>query len=80
MKATDAIRKVMEAQDIGNAKLGARIGCSGAAIYERLTQENISIKNLEQMLSAMDYEVVIQPKGAGRRADGCYVIDGGGKK
>ena len=31
------------------------------AVYQRLHQENISVNALNQMLSAMDYKIVIVP-------------------
>ncbi len=77
MNAGKAVKKVMASKEISNARLASRIGCSNAVIYERLTQKNISIKNLDQMLAAMDYEIVIQPKTSGRKPDGVYVITGG---
>lgn len=77
LKATDAVKKVMDNADVTNAKLAARIGCSNAVIYERLTQKNISVKTLDQMLSALDYEIVIQPKNSGRKPDGTFAIGGG---
>jgi len=80
MKATEAIKKIMGDLNISNAKLASRLGCSNAVIYERLTQKNISVKALDQMLAALDYEIIIQPKSMGRRPDGCYVIDGGDRK
>ncbi len=80
MIATEAVRKIMEDLGITNAKLASRIGTSNAVIYERLTQKNISMKNLDQMLAAMDYEIVLQPRSSGRRPDGVYVVDGGDRK
>lgn len=75
MKANEIVRSIMKNQDIQNCKLASRIGCSNATIYERLTQTNISVNNLLQMLAALDYELVIQPKSSGRRPDGCYVVE-----
>ncbi|XCH79044.1 MAG: helix-turn-helix domain-containing protein [Candidatus Dehalobacter alkaniphilus] len=80
MKATEAVKKIMEDSNITNAKLASRIGCSNAVIYERLTQKNISVNSLDQMLAALDYEIVLQPKSSGRRPEGCFVVDGGMKK
>lgn len=77
IKATEAVKKVMANANITNAKLASRIGCSNAVIYERLTQKNISVKALDQMLAALDYEIVIQPKNSGRKPDGSFVIGGG---
>ncbi len=76
MIATEAVKRIMEESNVTNAKLASRIGTSNAVIYERLTQKNISIKNLDQMLAAMDYEIVLQPRSSGRKPDGHYVIEG----
>ena len=76
MIATEAVRKIMEDLGITNAKLASRIGTSNAVIYERLTQKNISIKNLDQMLAAMDYEIVLQPRDSSRKPKGHYVVEG----
>ena len=79
MKATDILAKIMETQGITNAQLGKKIGCSGDIVYQRKKQENISVKVLNQMLCAMDYEIVIQPTTSGRRAEGVFVVDNRGE-
>ena len=56
MKATTILKTLMTEQGIGNTVLGKRIG-----VYQRLHQENISVNALNQMLSAMDYKIVIVP-------------------
>lgn len=65
----------MEEKGYTNAQLGKKIGCSGDIVYQRKNQSNISVKVLNQMLCAMDYEIVIQPTSAGRKPDGVYVVD-----
>ncbi len=82
MRATKAIKEIMKRSNTSNADLAKVIGCSNAVIYERLTQKNISINNLDQMVSAMGYEIVLQPRPekSGRRPDGVYVIDRGDSK
>lgn len=77
MIATQAIKEIMKKQGKSNADLAGRIGVSNNVVYERLTQENISIKNLNQMARGLDYEIVLQPKVKGRRPEGVYLIDGG---
>lgn len=81
MKATEILTKIMQEKGMTNAQLGKKIGLSGDAVYQRKNQDNISVKVLNQMLCAMDYEIVIQPTQNGRRADGVYVVDNiGGNK
>ncbi len=75
MKATEIVKEIMEKQNIKNVDLGKRIGVSNASIYERLTQKNISVDKLREMLAAMDYEIIVQPRSSGRKAEGVYVIE-----
>jgi hypothetical protein len=79
MDAIEILSKIMETKGVTNAKLGKAIGCSGDIVYQRKKQKNISVKVLNQMLCALDYEIVIQPTTSGRRADGVYVIENRGK-
>ena len=79
MLATKAIKEIMIKQGMSNADLAKRIGSSNAVIYERLTQDNISVRTLDEMLRVIGYEIVIQPVTSGRRPNGVYVIDGGGR-
>lgn len=79
MKATDILTKIMEMQGVTNAQLGKKIGCSGDIVYQRKKQKNISVAVLNQMLCALDYEIVIQPTTSGRRAEGVFVVDNRGE-
>lgn len=79
MKTTEILSKIMEEKGVTNAQLGKKIGCSGDIVYQRKKQNNISVKVLNQMLCALDYEIVIQPTSSGRRAEGVYVIDNRGE-
>lgn len=79
MKTTEILSKIMEEKGVTNAQLGKKIGCSGDIVYQRKKQNNISVKVLNQMLCALDYEIVIQPTSSGRRAEGVYVVDNRGE-
>lgn len=79
MKATDILTTIMEKQGMTNAQLGKKIGCSGDIVYQRKKQKNISVAVLNQMLCALDYEIVIQPTSSGRRAEGVFVVDNRGE-
>ena len=79
MKTTEILSKIMEEKGVTNAQLGKKIGCSGDIVYQRKKQKNISVKVLNQMLCALDYEIIIQPTSSGRRAEGVYVVDNRGE-
>ena len=61
MKATTILKSLMKSQGIGNSVLGKRIGLAHNVVYQRINQKNISVNTLNQMLSAMDYKIVIVP-------------------
>jgi len=62
MKAREAVRKVMEEQGVGLSKLADRIEKSMRLVSDRLSQDNISVKNLREMLRGLDYKIVIMPR------------------
>lgn len=76
MNAIKILKEIMTNSNVSNAKLGARIGVSNAAIFERLKKKNIGVNVLIQMLSALDYELVIQPKG-NKKTAGSYLVEKG---
>lgn len=63
MKTTDAIRQVMKEQGVGVVKLAQRIGKKQQIVSARLTQTNVSVSVLNEMLRVLDYKVVIMPYG-----------------
>lgn len=67
MNASQVVKEVMTEQGITNTQLAKRVGCSNSAIFERLKQGNISSKLLVEMLSAIDYELVVKPISKGPR-------------
>jgi signal recognition particle subunit SEC65 len=62
MKANEAIREVMKATGTKVSDLAFRINKKSNVISERLSQENISIKLMNEMLRAMGYKVVAVPR------------------
>lgn len=82
MTTKEILRKIMAGNEklgrakIKNAVIANRIGISSPAVYERITQNNMSIKNFCELLAAMDYELVAQPcTGAKRRPEGCFKVE-----
>ncbi len=61
MTASNILKTIMKLQGLGQTALGKRIGVKNDAVYQRLRQDNISIKALSQMLGAMDYKVIVVP-------------------
>ena len=74
MKAKDAIRKVMELQNIGTCKMADRMGKPPRLVSDRLRHDNISILKMNELLRLLDYKIVIVPKEA-RIPEGGYEID-----
>lgn len=64
MKTVEAVRAVMKEQDIGVNKMAARLDKPSRQISERLSQSNISIVKLNELLRVLDYKVVIVPREA----------------
>lgn len=61
MTTSEIVKALMQKTGLGNAALGKRIGIKHDTVYQRLQQKNISINALNQMLSAMDYKIIIVP-------------------
>ena len=74
MKVHEAIRKVMEVTSTKVSDIAFRTNKKSNVISERLTQENISIKLLDEMLRVMNYKIVIVPREA-RIPEGGYDIE-----
>ena len=64
MKTGSAVREIMKAKDIGVNKMAARLDMPPRRISERLSQENISIGKLRELLRVLDYKVVVVPRDA----------------
>lgn len=62
MKATDVVREIMKSQDVGLNKMADRMGKTPRLVSDRLSQDNISISKLNEMLQVLDYKVLIVPR------------------
>jgi len=74
MKTVEAIREIMKEQDIGTSKMADRLGKPARLVSDRLSQENISITKLNELLRVLDYKVVLVPRGA-KLPDGGYEVE-----
>ena len=74
MKAVEAVRAIMKEQDIGTNKMADRMGKPPRLVSDRLSQDNISITKLNEMLRLLDYKVMFVPRDT-RIPDGGYEVD-----
>ncbi len=78
MTASEIIKEIIKQQNLSQAKLGHRIGLTAGTIGDRLAS-NTSVNNLIQMLSAMDYELVVIPKSGAKKPEGSFLVERGSK-
>lgn len=64
MTALDAVKEVMRLKNVKQIELAERIKVKQSTLSERLTQKNVSVQKLDEMLNAMDYKIVIVPRNA----------------
>lgn len=62
MKTGEAVREVMKIKQTGVNQLADQMGKTPRLVCERLGQENISIKKLNEMLRVMQYKIIIVPR------------------
>lgn len=64
MKTGEAVREVMKITQTSVGELADQLGKSPRLVSERLSQENISIKKLDELLRVMKYKILIVPREA----------------
>ncbi|MBQ5684311.1 MAG: winged helix-turn-helix domain-containing protein [Clostridia bacterium] len=80
------VKEIMETKGVTNADLANRLNITQAAMWDRLKlkktvkgQEvacpNITVDKLNDVLRAMDYEIVIVPRGKSGQIKGAYLVD-----
>lgn len=74
MKAFEAVRAIMTATSTKVADIAFRTNKKSNVISERLSQENISIEKLNEMLRVMNYKIVVMPREA-RVPEGGYEVE-----
>lgn len=81
MNSGEAIKFVMKEAKINQVQLAKLTGQSSqSVISERLRRDNLSVRTMLEMLDAMGYEMVIQPKSRGKRKEGQIVLTAGEEK
>lgn len=75
--APDIIYSILKIKHMKQKELGAITGKRSTAINNRLRRSTITVTTLYDLVTALGYEVVIQPKKPGRRPEGQYVVEVG---
>lgn len=61
MLAMDAVKKVMELREVRHIDLCNQLDIKSNVLSKRYTQTNVSVSKLKEMLSILNYKVVIMP-------------------
>ena len=70
MKATDIIRDIMKKKEVKPSMLADRLKIKNNTLSERMTQKNLSVLKLSEMLRVMDYKILIVPRNSRLPEDG----------
>ena len=73
MKPMEAVKAVMEKTKFTTSTLCEGLGMDKSksnVLSQRFTQENVSVKKLNEMLSVMGYKVVVMPTSEKTPKDG----------
>ena len=77
MNEKEIVMKLMKDQNKTNAQMAAALGISPAAMWDRLNStktKSLTINKLNEMLRALDCELVVMPRAKAGRIDGAYVV------
>ncbi len=76
MKITTAVQTVRKERKATYDQLAKAVGAKSYSNIKNLLSGNANptVESLLPVLEALGYEMIIQPKKQGRRADGQYVI------
>lgn len=79
MTGREIIKNIMNLNGITNAQMAHRLSISQAAVWDRLNNKklkDIPFSLLCEMLSVIDYDVLIVPHGKGSKIEGAYAVSG----
>ena len=76
MKASEIMTELLNERGLSERAFGARIGKPQQTVWTRLhNQKDMTVSMFSSMLSALDCELVVQPRqSAGRRPEGSRVV------
>lgn len=73
--ASDIIRTIMKAQGVTQKALAPAVGRERSNVSRILDRDGMNVNTLCDFLSALGYELVIQPRTHGKRPDWQYVVE-----
>jgi len=74
MLATDAVKDILKKNDLTSGDIAKKIGKPTRMVWDRLSQQNISVSRLNEMLAVLGYKVVIMPTDA-ELPEGGYEVE-----
>lgn len=77
MKGRNVVKELMDTNDVSIANLAARLGITGAAMWDRINTKkakDIPASTLTEILRQLDYKLVAVPRST-RLPNGSYEID-----
>ena len=77
MKVNEYVKQLIKESGFTQATLAKTLGYNNqSSVAMRLSKNNsMTVDNLAEMLSVLGYDLVIQPKKRGRKAEDQFVID-----
>ena len=63
MIATETIREVMKRKEVKPSLLASRLRIKNNVLSERLSQRNISVNKMDEMLRVLGYKIMVVPEG-----------------
>lgn len=79
MNGRQIVKDLMTAKEVTNADMAHRLSISQAALWDRLNNKKVKdmpLSLLCEMLAALDYDVLLVPRGKGGKIDGAYTVTG----
>ena len=74
MNCIKALREILKSQDLNIKLLAKRMNIPYATVSQRFKRDDITISRLSEMLTKIDYKIVLVPANA-RVKDGEYEIE-----
>ena len=74
MKASEVIRAMVKSRGLNVKRLSEMMGVKQQIVDQKLHNGDLKVGFLAECAEALGYEVVIQPKSAGKRKEGSYVV------
>lgn len=77
MTGRKIVKTIMAEQGIGNAVMADRLKMSPQSLWDKLNNKSvkdINVVTLCKILTAIDYDLVVVPRGKASRIDGAFIV------